>query len=149
MRHARSSLAQTIPAQAPQRLAKRITAAVRSTQQDDLPRVAIRMAWNANPSQFRSDFENLRVSHRRHSKEENPQARGAATCDSKARSAASFSSASGRKIIQTPTRTKQAPRSDQADKRSPPSAQPSAIAPGGVISEIVCNFVTDISGISQ
>src|SRR5216110_2079370 len=62
MRHAGSSLAQTIPAQAPQRLAKRITAAVRSTQQDDLPRVVIRMAWNTNPSQFRSDFENLRVS---------------------------------------------------------------------------------------
>src|SRR5439155_4566121 len=87
--------------------------------------------------------------HRRHSKEENPQARGAATCDSKARSAASFSSASGRKIIQTPARTKQAPRSDQTDNRSPPRAQPSAIAPGGVISEIVCSFVTDMSGISQ
>jgi len=35
---------------------------------------------------------------------------------------------------------KQAPRSDQADKRSPPSAHPRAIAPGGVISEMVLQF---------
>ena len=66
--------------------------------------------------------------------------RGAATSDSSARSRVAFSSASGRKIIHTPARTKQAPRSDQADNRSPPRAQPIAIAPGGC---------SDLGGVGQ
>src|SRR5207248_1266157 len=117
MRHARSSLVPTIRARATQRLAKRVAAAVRPEHQDDLPRVVIRMAWTLIPS-----FDRLwkicdRPSERL--KKENPQARGAAASDSKARSAASFSSVSGRKIIQTPARTKQAPRSDQAENHLP------------------------------
>src|ERR1700726_4455395 len=70
-------------------------------------------------------------------------------------SAISATSSSGlrslilRKIIQTPARTKQPPSSDQRENVSPPSNQPSMTAPGGVISGLVCKFVTVIRGSSQ
>jgi len=41
------------------------------------------------------------------------------------------------------------PTSDQSENVSPPSSQPNATAPGGVISEIVCRLFTGMRGSSQ
>ena len=65
------------------------------------------------------------------------------------RATAAVDSGSRRKIIQTPSRTNPAPNNDQIESLSPPKAHPITIAPGGVMSEMVCRFVTDIRGISQ
>jgi hypothetical protein len=54
-----------------------------------------------------------------------------------------------RKMSQTPAKISAPPANDQSVKVSPPRSQPKATAPGGVMNEIVCRFVTDILGISQ
>ena len=63
--------------------------------------------------------------------------------------ARSFAGSALRKIIQTPAITSAPPTSDQSEKVSPPSNQPNATAPGGVISEIVCSLFTGMRGSSQ
>jgi len=54
-----------------------------------------------------------------------------------------------RKIIHTPTSTNPAPSRKEVVNVSPPNNQPNATAPGGVINEIVCRFVTVILGNNQ
>ena len=54
-----------------------------------------------------------------------------------------------RNTAQTPARTRPAPINDPTENDSPPAAHPMTIAPGGMMSEMVCRFVAAMRARSQ